>query len=182
MNATVAELAEHGYAGTTVERVALRAGVAKTTIYRRWGSMDGLLADLLAEVAAREIPVPDEGSLEADLRALARAVVASLRDPVVHAAFTSMLGAAVQDPAAREVLAGFLAGRIARMAVIVDRAVTRGEVPAGADGGEILRTLTALVYSRLFLVGEPARPDVGDVAAAVVAAAARGGAVPAALR
>src|SRR5919204_2046610 len=73
MRAVVAELAGNGYTGTTVERVAQRAGIAKTTIYRRWGGMDGLLADLMAEHAAREIPVPDEGDLDRDLRALASA-------------------------------------------------------------------------------------------------------------
>ena len=131
MQAVVAELAENGYEGTTVERVAQRAGTAKTTIYRRWGGLDGLLADLMAEHAAREILAPDEGDLDGDLRALARAVVASLADPAIRAAFGSMLAAAVQDPAAREVLSRFLAGRIARMSVIIDRAVERGRDTAG---------------------------------------------------
>ena len=43
MRAVIGELIDNGYAGATVERVAVRAGVAKTTIYRRWRSMDGLL-------------------------------------------------------------------------------------------------------------------------------------------
>jgi AcrR family transcriptional regulator len=43
-----------------VETIAARAGVAKTTIYRRWGGLDGLLAALLAQHAAQEIPVPDQ--------------------------------------------------------------------------------------------------------------------------
>jgi hypothetical protein len=41
-------------------------------MWRRWGGLDGLLADLMAEHAAQEIAVPDEGNLDADLRALAR--------------------------------------------------------------------------------------------------------------
>src|SRR5215204_176225 len=45
LDATVAELAEHGHAALTVEAVAARAGVNKTTLYRRWGGKDGLLAD-----------------------------------------------------------------------------------------------------------------------------------------
>ncbi len=50
IQADIGELTEHGYAaGTTVEQVAARAGVAKTTIYRRWRSLDGLLADVMAE-------------------------------------------------------------------------------------------------------------------------------------
>jgi AcrR family transcriptional regulator len=72
LNAVIAELTEHGYADASVERVAARAGIAKTTIYRRWGGLGGLLADLMAGYAVQEIPLPDEGDLGSDLRALSR--------------------------------------------------------------------------------------------------------------
>jgi AcrR family transcriptional regulator len=176
MAAVIEELSEHGYAGARLERVAARAGVAKTTIYRRWGSLDGLLADLMAERAAQEIPVPDEGDLGSDLRVLARHAVASVRDPAVRAALASIVAAAVQSPAAREVLTRFLAGRTATMTVIVDRAVQRGEVPAGTDAAGIIRTVTALIYYRLFIAGEQAGEDLADSVAAIAAAAARAGA------
>jgi AcrR family transcriptional regulator len=176
MAAVIDELSEHGYVGARLERVAARAGVAKTTIYRRWGSLDGLLADLMAERAAQEIPVPDEGDLGSDLRALARHAVASVRDPAVRAALASIVAAAVQSPAAREVLTRFLAGRTAAMAIIVDRAVQRGEAPAGTDAAEIIRTVTALIYYRLFIAGEQASEALADSAAAIAAAAARAGA------
>jgi AcrR family transcriptional regulator len=176
MAAVIEELSEHGYAGARLERVAARAGVAKTTIYRRWGSLDGLLADLMAERAAQEIPVPDEGDLGSDLRVLARHAVASVRDPAVRAALASIVAAAVQSPAAREVLTRFLAGRTATMAVIVDRAVQRGEVPAGTDAEGVIRTVTALIYYRLFIAGEQADEELADSAAAIATAAARAGA------
>jgi AcrR family transcriptional regulator len=175
MQAVVGELIDNGYTGTTVERVAARAGIAKSTIYRRWGGLDGLLADLMAEQAAREIPVPDEGSLDADLRALARAVVASLRDPPIKAAFASVVAAAVQNPSAREVLSGFIAARTAKMTVIIDRAAPRGELPPGTDAAAVLRTVTGLIYYRLFIAGEQACQDIADSAAATAAAAARAG-------
>jgi AcrR family transcriptional regulator len=174
--AVIDELSEHGYAGARLERVAARAGVAKTTIYRRWGSLDGLLADLMAERAAQEIPVPDEGDLGSDLRVLARHAVASVRDPAVRAALASIVAAAVQSPAAREVLTRFLAGRTATMTVIVDRAVQRGEVAAGTDAAGIIRTVTALIYYRLFIAGEQASEELADSAAAIATAAARAGA------
>ena len=174
------ELTDNGYAGTTVERVAARAGIAKTTIYRRWGGLDGLLADMMAERAAHEIPVPDHGDFDADLRALARDVVASLRHPALRAAMASLVAAAVQDPSPREVLSSFLAARIATMTVIVDRASGRGELPPGTDAGEVIRTVTALIYHRLFIAGEPASEPVADKAAATAAAAARAGALSAA--
>jgi AcrR family transcriptional regulator len=176
MAAVIDELSEHGYAGARLERVAARAGVAKTTIYRRWGSLDGLLADLMAERAAQEIPVPDEGDLGSDLRVLARHAVASVRDPAVRAALASIVAAAVQSPAAREVLTRFLAGRTATMTVIVDRAVQRGEVAAGTDAAGIIRTVTALIYYRLFIAGEQASEELADSAAAIATAAARAGA------
>ena len=175
MQAVVGELIDNGYAGTTVERVAARAGIAKTTIYRRWGGLDGLLADLMAEHAAQEIPVPDEGNLDADLRALARGVVTSLRDPAIRAAFASMIAAAVQNPSAREVLSRFLAARTAKMTVIIGRAALRSELPPGTDAAAVIRTVTALIYYRLFIAGEQASQDIADSAAATAAAAARTG-------
>ena len=179
MQAVTGELIENGYAGTTVEQVAVRAGIAKTTIYRRWGGLDGLLADLMAEHAAQEIPVPDEGDLDADLRALARGVVTSLRDPAIKAAFSSMVAAAVQNPAAREVLSRFLTARTAKMTVIIDRATLRGDLPPDTDAAGVIRTVTALIYYRLFIAGEPLSEDIADRAGATAAAAARSGALAA---
>ena len=52
LEATVAELAAHGYGALTVERVATRAGVHKTTLYRRWGGKQGLVAEAVEGFAA----------------------------------------------------------------------------------------------------------------------------------
>jgi AcrR family transcriptional regulator len=175
LRAIIDELNDNGYAGATVERVAERADVAKTTIYRRWGSLDGLLADFMAERAAREIPVPDEGDLDADLHALAGDVVASLRDPALKAALGAMVTEAAGDPAAREVLSRFLAGRAATMTVIIDRAVARGELPPRTDAAGVIGTVTAIIYYRLYVLGDEATQAVADSAAATAVAAARAG-------
>ena len=179
LRAVMDELTEHGYAGARLERVAARAGIAKTTIYRRWGSLQGLLADLMAERSAQQIPVPDTGDLDADLRALARGAVASLQDPANRAALASLVAAAVQDPAARQVLSEFLAARAATMTVIIERAVQRGELPARTEAAEVIQTITAQVYYRLFIAGEQASQAIADRAAATAAAAARTGALAA---
>jgi AcrR family transcriptional regulator len=177
LDAVVTELTQHGYAGASVERVAQRAGIAKTTIYRRWGGLNGLLADLMAGYAAQEIPVPDEGDLGSDLRAVSRAVVAALADPAIGAAFASIVAAAVQDPAARQMLYRYITGRAAIMSTIVDRAALRGEVPAGTDAAETIQAVTAQLYYRLFVVGEPPSQATADRAAAIAAAAASCGAL-----
>lgn len=173
LEAVISELVENGYAGTTVERIAARAGVAKTTIYRRWGGLNGLLADLMAQYAAREIPVPDTGHLDSDLRALAREIVASLQHPAIRAAFGSIVAAAIQDQAAQEVLSGFITARTATMTVIMQRASQRGDLPDGTDAAEVLQIVTAQIYYRIFIVGEQPSHALADRAAATAAAAAR---------
>jgi hypothetical protein len=61
------------------------------------------------------------------------------------------------------------------MSIIVDRAARRGEVPAGADAAEVIQVVTAQLYYRLFVAGEPPSHAAADRAAAIAAAAARGG-------
>jgi hypothetical protein len=66
----------------------------------------------------------------------------------------------VQDPAARDVLSRFVAARTALMTVVVDRAVQRGEVPAGTDAAGVIQIVTAQIYYGLFLAANsPARPS-----------------------
>ena len=57
--AVQAGLAQTRYSELTVEQVAQRAGVAKTTVYRRWGSMEGLVLDLMRDLGNARIPVAE---------------------------------------------------------------------------------------------------------------------------
>lgn len=62
------ELSEHGWAGFTIDRVAARAGAAKTVIYRRWSNRVALVEDMLNRARAdAEVPFRSAGSLRADL-------------------------------------------------------------------------------------------------------------------
>src|SRR5580693_3020763 len=79
--ATLAELSETGYAALTVEAVARRAGVHKTTVYRRWPEREALVIDALTDHVAAEVPVPDTGSIDTDLRELARSRVRAMLTP-----------------------------------------------------------------------------------------------------
>ena len=96
------------------------------------------------------------------------------------AAFASIVAAAVRDPAAQQVLPQFIAARAATMSVVVCRAADRGEVPAAPDAAAGIQTVTALLYYRLFVTGEPLGPAAADRAAAIATAAARAGALTAA--
>ncbi|MEU5940226.1 TetR/AcrR family transcriptional regulator [Micromonospora sp. NPDC047548] len=170
-----AELLDVGYGGTTIDRIAQRAGVAKTTVYRRWGSVGQLVVDMFTQAAGAQIPIADTGSLEGDLRELARSSIALLQTPQRRTIFDIVVREAVHDPTARAALTAFFAARIDNAAVIVRRAVARGEVPADTDAAEVIRLVGAPYYARLFITGDPIGPEDADRAAAVVALAAREG-------
>ena len=76
--AVEAELAEHGYDGLTIDAVAARSGVHRTTVYRRWKTVAGLLVDLLQAGLDDTWEPADTGSLEGDLISLNREVYAAL--------------------------------------------------------------------------------------------------------
>ena len=94
LTATADLLAEVGYEALTYEAVATRAGVHKTTVYRRWPSKPDLVADASRERSEQLVAVPDTGTLEGDLRALARAVVANITSDVGRPMTTTLVAAA----------------------------------------------------------------------------------------
>lgn len=91
LDAVRAELAEAGHEGLTVEGVAARAGVHRTTVYRRWRDVGGLLVDVIAAAGEMDWQPPDTGSLRGDLTALNREIQESL---VVRPSFAVALMAA----------------------------------------------------------------------------------------
>ncbi|GAA4602654.1 hypothetical protein GCM10023195_08380 [Actinoallomurus liliacearum] len=175
--ATLSELAEKGYTALTVEGVAARSGVHKTTVYRRWGGVEGLIADALEMASEEPWPIPDTGSVEDDLRALARLVVTGFTDPDEGPVSTAFIAAAMQNSAAAVALRRFFASRHDQAAPIVTRAVARGELPPGTDPVEVVRAAVAPIYYRLFVSREPVDAAVADRAAGAALAAARAGAL-----
>lgn len=174
-DATQAELAAHGYAGLTVEGVAARSGVHKTTVYRRWGGVDGLIVDALALADEDDWAPPDTGSFDHDLRELAREVVDTFAVPEQAATPTAFVAAAFQSARAATALHDFFAERHRRAAVVVTRAVAQGEVPEGTDPEAVTKAAVAPVYYRVLIAGEAATTEMADQSAAAVAAAARAG-------
>jgi AcrR family transcriptional regulator len=169
-------LAEHGFDRLDLADVARRAEVGKTTVYRRWGTVAGLVADLLADMAEQSSPRTDTGSLIEDLRANARLVQRTLTDPRQGALFRAVIVAATCDAPAAEALHRFYAVRIAEWASCVEQAVARGELPAGTDPAEVIRAVSAPLYYRLLLSGDPIDAEAADRAAEAATAAARAGA------
>src|SRR5215469_10245449 len=89
-------LSEEGLAGVTVDAVARRSGVAKTTIYRHWPSREALLLDACARMGPH-FDIPDAGSLSSDLRALAQRVVEQLLSGSYAVILLSLMDAAERN-------------------------------------------------------------------------------------
>lgn len=155
-------LAEHGWRGTTVERVAERAGVARTTVYRRHGSVHGVMLLLMDGIYA-QAPVPDTGSLRSDLVILMREIVVIWRDPA-HVQYLSALVAAQHENAdlALAYQQQFEQRRAATSA-IVTRAVARGDLAPDADGDLLLDLLAGIIAQRVLLRRRPLGDDFPEM-------------------
>jgi AcrR family transcriptional regulator len=175
LEATVAELIEHGYAGLTVEGVAARAGVNKTTLYRRWGGRNALIVDAVEAFAAAEARVPDSGDIEEDLRLWARSILATLTGPVSGALVRAVFGGAGDSPQVHQLRHRFWLTRSALVMPMVQRAIERGQLPPGTAADEVIRHVGAPLYYRLLVLGEPLTPEAADLAARVTATAALAG-------
>ena len=176
LRATGDTLAEHGFAHLDLADIARRAEVGKTTVYRRWGTVTGLVADLLMDMAEQSLPRTETGSLLGDLTANARLVRRTLADPRQGALFKAVIAAATCDPKTAEALHRFYELRIQEWAPCVQQAIDRGEVPEGTDPYEVIRAVSAPLYYRLLTSGIPLDEAAADRAAEAAAAAARAGA------
>ncbi|MFI5845529.1 TetR-like C-terminal domain-containing protein [Catenuloplanes sp. NPDC051500] len=82
LDATLALLAETGYADLTIGAIAARAGAGRQTIYRWWGGKGAIVLDALVDaVEVTGMTLADSGDLAADLRLVLRATVAEFADP-----------------------------------------------------------------------------------------------------
>jgi AcrR family transcriptional regulator len=154
VHAAVRDLeAEAGRAALTVPRIAARAGVTPSTIYRRWGDLHELLSDVAVERLRPEAPPEDRATLAADLEAWAEQFLDEMSSPPGRAYIRdALLGDSDGSNAGR--CSAYAAGQIE---VILARAAARGE-----DAPEVEtvldRVVAPMMYRILF------RPDQLDPA------------------
>jgi AcrR family transcriptional regulator len=149
-------LAERGLGGMSMEEVAARAGVAKTTVYRRWTSRGALALDaFLAEFQSQQ-PLPDTGTLRGDLLAALRAWIKSVTQTQAGPVLAGLIAESQQDP---ELAVAWRERVVARLRdqhkIMLDRAVERGEIPAGTDQEVVLDLLFGAAYHRLLHGHQP---------------------------
>jgi AcrR family transcriptional regulator len=160
--ATLDELAELGYAKLTIERVALRAGASKASVYRRWPSRMELALDAVQHLAPDPAAIPDTGSLRGDALAFIRGMADLLAGPAGEA-LRGLLGDALADPARTLELRRRSRGTGHRaMQEIVGRAVERGEIHSAAITPRRLDVAQAMLREQFLFHGPPV-PDAAIV-------------------
>ncbi|MGH2787187.1 MAG: TetR/AcrR family transcriptional regulator [Actinomycetota bacterium] len=154
LKAFLEELADRGFASISFEGVADRAGVHKTTLYRRWPNTNALLREAARELSANGSSSPDSGTFRDDLRMLARKAAASLRSPLAEAMLRAVVAEANGDPELAEVARRYWGTRLDLAADIVRRAVERAEVPLSTDPHLLIETLLGPIYLRALVMQE----------------------------
>jgi AcrR family transcriptional regulator len=164
-------MALHGREALTVPLIAARAGVTPSTIYRRWGELADLLADIAVERLRPETDPADTGSVAGDLQAWVEQYRDEMSSQVGLDMMLDVLAARRGSPAEGVLpvpcqCAAFTASRIG---IIVARGVARGEAVPEVDA--VMDTVVApIVYRALF----GAQPMTADQAQALVAACMKG--------
>jgi AcrR family transcriptional regulator len=152
--AVLAVLQEQGYASTSIAEIAKRAGVHETSIYRRWGTKEALLAEAGLACAGEVIPVPNTGTLRSDLVQLLQALRVFFQSPL-GVAFIQLLASVQDTPELISARQAYWKSRFALMRGIFEHAVRRGEIAASIDPHLVTELLLGPLYVRLLLTSEP---------------------------
>lgn len=134
LEATLELVAAQGIQGTSIEAIAARAGVGKSTIYRRWSTKDALIVDAINELHVR-MQFIDTGHFRADLIATLKEIQHQLEtQPLLRQLLLRVFGEAQDRP---EFLQAFyervFAVRVARVTKFFAQAQARGELRADLD-------------------------------------------------
>ncbi|KUJ69527.1 hypothetical protein ACZ90_11220 [Streptomyces albus subsp. albus] len=162
--AAAIELVEElGYQAVTIERIAARADVAKSTIYRWWKSKAPLVMDAYRTAVEQRMPEPDTGSVAGDLTAFATALYGVSAHPVRVRTLRGLMAEAQLDPAFAEAFQQWAESRRAVVLTLLTRGVQRGELPATADLDAATDQLFGLFWYRLLVGHQPLQPaQAGD--------------------
>jgi len=166
LKATRAVLVELGWSKLTLGDVAARAGVAKTTLYRRWAGKNELVVDAVAELFD-ELELPDRGSLAADIEGVVLQFAAILSRPEAKTALMAVVAESTRDKPLRERIRTSIVDR--QKCLVLEgraRAQLRGELPPETDPESTARTVDLIfdvvagaVVHRTLVSAEPVNEE-----------------------
>jgi AcrR family transcriptional regulator len=158
--ATLDALVEEGFATMTIEGVASRAGVGKATIYRRWPSKLDLVLEAVNNRACGQRSVPDTGDIRSDVTILFDELRRTLAGPDGRVALALVAEQLRHGELAAGFQRQFVAERRAVMRGMVERAITRGQLPAETDAELLADVGAALIWQRMVVTGVPLDDDL----------------------
>ncbi len=153
LEAAMAEMRLRGYDGMSVDRVADRAGVAKTTIYRRWPSKAELVIAMIAGLRTT-VPFEPSGDPRHDLTELVSTIAATLT-AVPKTLIADLAAAAAREPRVGESVRTLWGERHAAVTAVVAQAQKDGLVSRHASPVVLVDQLVGPLYYRLLITGEP---------------------------
>lgn len=164
LRAALGELGEAGYGAFTIESVAARAGVAKSTIYRHWPDKISLIGD--AFEAAHDHAVPPVAGLTA--RESLQRLLCHVAEVVIDSAFSSCIPALIEgaerDPRLREFRHRYSALRRQSLTALIVRGAANGEFPAPLDPELAAQALLGPIFYRRLMTSDPFDPQrAGDL-------------------
>jgi AcrR family transcriptional regulator len=163
LNATLELFADEGFDAMSIEAIAERAGVGKTTIYRRWDSKEDLMLDAARSLQA-EFPIVDTGNLRDDMTHLLKMVWdMSSSNPILEKLYVRIIGESRANPDLfRFFYERRLRPRLQHFRQMIERAQACGEIRKDLDPLVVLDLLTGpLVFHLLFarLLASAPHPD-----------------------
>lgn len=153
VDAAATLLVEEGFERITIDGIADRSGVARSTIYRHWPDRAELLLDAFTVVCS-VTDVPDQGSLAADLRAKGHDLARGLQHEAWGRMLPSLVGASAHDDDLRRALLAFNAERRRDALRLLERAQRRGEVAKGVDVRSALERFIAPFFFRRLMTDD----------------------------
>jgi len=145
-------LAARGFRGLSIEAVAEKSGVAKTTIYRWWSSKDALYLEALW-TGRQRAPVPDTGSIRDDTVAHLRGHIKIFNETSAAAILADALAEGLRNPELGKAFRGGLAIQREPFRKVLRQAVERGELPPDLDYDLTIDLLIGPIINRVLVSG-----------------------------
>jgi AcrR family transcriptional regulator len=153
-------LVEGGIQSCTFTAVAERAGVQRSTLYRRFHDRWEAIIDAFIALAAADVTPDDADNFRDQLRSVLRKLAALLDSPLGS---TMMIVAAELHCTPRvDVWKAYFSHRLEQLAPMFDAAVARGELAPDADRENLITFAAGPIYFRIFISGRPADDDFID--------------------
>jgi AcrR family transcriptional regulator len=153
LDAAAEELLENGLERFAMTSVANRAGVHHTTIYRRWQTKSRLVLDALIEHSRANVRPPKSGSLRTDLSEYFSTAATVLAEPRTAALIRGLVAIRPDDLASEH--RAYWADRMQLVNQIFDDAAARGETVAAEDRLRVAELISAPIWMRLLVTGQP---------------------------